>query len=49
MQVIYQGWPAIRTVDGLFIIRILQPAGKKAMPGKVFLQGVKDWQPNAEL
>ena len=40
---IYQGMPAIGTAQGLLSLDELQPAGKKPMPGKVFLQGVRNW------
>ena len=36
-------YPAIGTSDGLLILEILQPSGKKPMPGNVFLNGVRDW------
>jgi methionyl-tRNA formyltransferase len=40
---IVEGLPAIATKDGLFVLDELQPAGKKPMPGKVFLNGAKGW------
>jgi methionyl-tRNA formyltransferase len=39
-----QGYPAIVTADGLLVLDEVQPAGKKAMSGRVFLQGARDWQ-----
>jgi methionyl-tRNA formyltransferase len=40
---IYQGLPAIRTGQGLLVLEELQPAGKKPMAGKIFLQGARNW------
>jgi methionyl-tRNA formyltransferase len=40
---IYQGWPAIRTGQGLLVLEELQPAGKKSLAGKLFLQGARNW------
>ena len=40
---IIEGLPAIATVDGLLVLDELQPAGKKSMPGKIFLNGAKGW------
>lgn len=42
-RLVYQGMPAIRTIDGLLVFDEVQPAGKKSMPGKVFLQGARNW------
>ncbi len=36
-------FPAVRTADGMVILRIIQPAGKRAMPGDVFLRGAMDF------
>ncbi len=38
------GLPAIGTSDGYLILDELQPAGKKAMSGKAFLAGARDWE-----
>jgi methionyl-tRNA formyltransferase len=38
-----QGKPAFGTAQGLLILDEVQPAGKKAMPGEVFLRGARDW------
>ncbi len=38
------GLPAIGTGHGDFVIEELQPAGKKPMLGKAFLQGYKYWE-----
>jgi methionyl-tRNA formyltransferase len=37
------GFPAVRTADGMLILQIIQPAGKRAMPGDVFLRGARDF------
>jgi methionyl-tRNA formyltransferase len=37
------GFPAIGASDGLLVIEQLQPAGKKSIPGDVFLRGAKNW------
>ncbi len=38
------GKPAIGTGAGWLVLDELQPAGKKAMPGEVFLRGVREWE-----
>jgi methionyl-tRNA formyltransferase len=38
-----QDLPAICTGQGLLVLEELQPAGKKIMFGRVFLQGARDW------
>ena len=35
--------PAVGTSESLLILDEVQPAGKKSMPGEVFLRGAKDW------
>lgn len=40
---LYQDLPAIGTAAGLLVLEEVQPAGKKAMLGKVFLQGARHW------
>ncbi len=40
---IHQNLPAVGTAKGLLVLDKLQPAGKKSMPGEVFLRGAKDW------
>jgi methionyl-tRNA formyltransferase len=40
---IINGLPAIATADGLLLLDKIQPAGKKQMPGKIFLNGAKGW------
>jgi len=41
---IYQGLPAIGTAQGLLVLDEIQPAGKKPMAGKIFLQGARNWR-----
>ena len=43
-RVILQDLPAISALDGQLILDEVQPAGKKSMPGKAFLQGARDWE-----
>jgi methionyl-tRNA formyltransferase len=43
VHLVFQGKPAIKASDGILILEEVQPAGKKSMPGKAFLQGVRDW------
>jgi methionyl-tRNA formyltransferase len=40
---LHHGLPAIATSGGLLVLDELQLPGKKALPGKVFLQGVRKW------
>jgi methionyl-tRNA formyltransferase len=42
-RTIVNGLPAILTSDGILILEEVQPAGKKPIPGSVFLQGARDW------
>jgi methionyl-tRNA formyltransferase len=44
---IYRGLPALGTGQGLLVLDVVQPAGKKPMPGKAFLQGAKEWNTSA--
>jgi methionyl-tRNA formyltransferase len=39
----YDQYPAIGTEQGVLVLEVLQPAGKKRMPGDRFLRGAKDW------
>ena len=41
--VILDGYPAIATPNGYLVFDNLQPAGKKAMDGKAFLAGARNW------
>lgn len=38
-----KGWPVIGCSTAGLILKIVQPAGKKPMPGDVFLRGSHDW------
>jgi methionyl-tRNA formyltransferase len=40
---IAHGLPAVVTSNGWLVLLEIQPAGKKPMPGKVFLQGARGW------
>jgi len=43
-HIVEDGQPAIAAADGLLALDEVQPAGKKAMPGRDFLTGARDWQ-----
>lgn len=40
---IVEGLPAVGTSQGALVLDEVQPAGKKAMPGKAFLPGAREW------
>jgi methionyl-tRNA formyltransferase len=40
---VHAGLPAIGTGRGLLVLDEVQPAGKKPMAGKTFLQGARAW------
>ena len=40
---VYLGLPAVGTSENLLVLGEVQPAGKKPMPGKAFLAGVRNW------
>lgn len=40
---IIDGLPAVGTSDGCLVLKEVQPAGKKAMPGSDFLRGARNW------
>lgn len=42
-RIIVSAQPAIMTSEGVLILDEIQPAGKKPMPGKLFLSGARDW------
>jgi methionyl-tRNA formyltransferase len=42
--VVYQGLPAVTACPGLLLLEEVQPAGKKPMPGDVFLRGARGWE-----
>ena len=43
---VYEGQPVISTQAGSLILLKLQPAGKKPMEGREFLNGAQDWTTN---
>jgi methionyl-tRNA formyltransferase len=40
---VYQNFPAVATSVGWLVLDEVQPSGKKAMPGDVFLRGARQW------
>ena len=42
-RLIHNGLPTVGTSDGLLVLEEVQPAGKRAMPGKAFLAGARNW------
>ena len=42
-HLIVAGKPAIGTGEGVLVLDEVQPAGKKPMPGEVFLRGARGW------
>lgn len=40
---IVDGYPAIAAADSMLILEEIQPAGRKAMSGKAFLAGAREW------
>lgn len=45
-HIIHQGNPGVITLDGALVMLEVQPAGKKWMTGKDFLNGNPDWERN---
>lgn len=43
-RIIIAGFPAVCTPSGALVLEEVQPAGKRPMSGKVFLQGARQWQ-----
>lgn len=41
---VHQGRPAVMCADGAIILLEVQPAGKKPMDGRVFLNGARNWE-----
>jgi methionyl-tRNA formyltransferase len=41
---IIRNFPAIETRVGSLILDEVQPAGKRTMPGNIFLHGAQDWE-----
>jgi methionyl-tRNA formyltransferase len=42
-KLVYEGYPAVACSEGILILEEIQPAGKKAMNGRVFLNGARSW------
>lgn len=42
-RAVVDGLPAFAASDGWLVLDEVQPAGKKPMPGTVFLRGARDW------
>jgi methionyl-tRNA formyltransferase len=42
-KLVYGGLPAIACAPGLLVLDEVQPSGKRAMPGDVFLRGARGW------
>jgi methionyl-tRNA formyltransferase len=42
-RLIENGQPAVETSDGVLVLEVVQPAGKKPMPGQDFLRGARQW------
>jgi methionyl-tRNA formyltransferase len=42
-RLVFQGVPAVACAEGSLVLDEVQPAGKKPMPGRVFLQGARAW------
>lgn len=42
-RLVHHGLPAVQTAHGLLLLEEVQPAGKKPMSGKAFLQGARNW------
>jgi len=40
---IVNGLPALGTAEGLLVLEMVQPAGKKVMPGDAYLNGLVNW------
>ncbi len=45
-RLVMNGLPGVGTPEGALLFEEVQPAGKKPMPGKVFLQGARNWLEN---
>lgn len=43
VRILHDGLPAIVTSQGALVLEQVQPAGKKPMTGREFLQGARDW------
>jgi len=43
LRTVLDGYPAVGTADGWLVLEEIQPAGKKAMQGKAYLAGTRNW------
>ena len=41
-RVVFDGWPALATAEGVLVLHDVQPAGRNAMDGRAFLAGIRD-------
>ena len=44
LRTVQDGLPAIVTAQGILVLDEVQPAGKRPMGGREFLQGARDWE-----
>jgi len=42
-RMVHLGFPAVQPGPGLLLLTEVKPAGKKPMPGNIFLQGARNW------
>ncbi len=42
-RLVWQGFPAVGTGQGVLVLREVQPAGKRPMSGDAFLRGARTW------
>jgi methionyl-tRNA formyltransferase len=42
-RLVHHKLPALGTGEGILVLEEVQPAGKKPMPGEVFLRGAREW------
>jgi methionyl-tRNA formyltransferase len=45
---VVEGCPAVSTSEGWLVLDEIQPAGKKSMPGSVYLRGIRQWEGTVE-
>ena len=43
LRIVRDGLPAITTNNGILVMDVVQPSGKKKMPGEAFLAGARNW------
>ncbi len=48
VRLVWQGFPALGTAEGILVLRQVQPAGKRPMSGDAFLRGARDWASEVE-